>query len=295
MNLNNAKQMLGNASLIFKKHSPELLIAGGVIGFIGTTIVACKATMQLEDTMVDVKTDIQKVKAEEDNPEVDYKKELTMAYCKGGLKVLRLYAPAIALGTASISAVLGGHSILRKRNIAISAAYAAVEDGFSKYRERVISEFGEEVDRRMKFGGNVEEVEVTEVDEKTGKEKKKKVKGENIQRADCSDYAKFFDEGSIHWTKDADSNLFFLRKAERFANETLQAKGHIFLNEVYDMLDIPRTKAGAVVGWKLGNGDDYVDFGLYNSEKERVRRFVNGEEAVILLDFNVDGVIYDLI
>ena len=61
------------------------------------------------------------------------------------------------------------------------------------------------------------------------------------------------------------------------------------------MLGIPRSQAGAVVGWVLGEGDDYIDFGMFDGNNMATRDFVNGYERSILLDFNVDGVIYDLI
>jgi hypothetical protein len=54
-----------------------------------------------------------------------------------------------------------------------------------------------------------------------------------------------------------------------------------------------RTSAGFVVGWVLdGNGDGYIDFGL---SEARSSRFMNAEERSVILDFNVDGVVYDLI
>lgn len=291
MNFNTIKNMAGNAQLIFKKHSPELLIFGGIAGMIGATVLACKETKKLDETVQKGKNEIEKVKETPDSE--NYKRDLTFAYIHHAGRVIKLYSPAIVVGSASISMVLGGHSILRKRNIAMAAAYSAIDEGFKKYRERVVDEFGEEVDRRMRFGGKEEEVEIVETDDK-GKEKKKKVKG--VTYSDCSDYARFFDEGSIKWTKNADANLFTLKQLERYANECLQARGHLFLNEVYDMLDIPRTRAGSVVGWILGDGyQNYVSFGIYDINDEAKRRFVNGLEERILLDFNVDGMIYDKI
>ena len=91
----------------------------------------------------------------------------------------------------------------------------------------------------------------------------------------------------------------FLKDQQRYANDILKSKGHLFLNEVYDMLSIPRTKAGQVVGWiydeKHPVGDNFVDFGIYDIYNERARDFVNGYERTILLDFNVDGNILDMI
>ena len=112
-------------------------------------------------------------------------------------------------------------------------------------------------------------------------------------------YAKFFDDGCTGWTKDPEYNLMFLKDQQRYANDLLQSKGHLFLNEVYDMLGIPRTKAGQAVGWiydeKNPVGDNFVDFGMYDMYNEKARDFVNGYERTILLDFNVDGNILDMI
>lgn len=107
-------------------------------------------------------------------------------------------------------------------------------------------------------------------------------------------YAAWFDETCVAWTRDAESNKFFLLRQQEYANEKLKAKGHLFLNEVYDMLGMPRTKAGQVVGWIYDPentiGDNYVDFGLLDA---RNSEFVNGYERSVLLDFNPDGDILD--
>lgn len=117
-----------------------------------------------------------------------------------------------------------------------------------------------------------------------------------IEGQSCSQYARFFDDGCTGWSRDPEYNLMFLRCQEQHANERLKTKGHLFLNEVYDSLGIPRTKAGQMVGWiyDSNNGDNYVDFGIFNGS-ENSRAFVNGRERSILLDFNVDGDIWNLI
>ena len=65
------------------------------------------------------------------------------------------------------------------------------------------------------------------------------------------------------------------------------------------MLGARRTKAGAQVGWVYDEnnvvGDNYVDFGIFDTRRSKARDFVNGYEKVIVLDFNVDGYILDLI
>lgn len=111
-------------------------------------------------------------------------------------------------------------------------------------------------------------------------------------------YARFFDESCSNWYKDAEYNLMFLRQKQEYATAKLKNNGYLFLNDVYDMLGLPRSKVGQMVGWiyDIDNpdhvGDNYVDFGIYDVKS---RQFVNGFENIILLDFNVDGMILDKI
>lgn len=285
-----------------KKYSPEILVGAGIVGVVGSTIMACKATTKLDEVLEEPKDKIEKIHELMENPhlvtegkeytEEDGKKDLTIMYTQSALKVAKLYAPAVVLGTVSIAAIVSGHHILRKRNFALAAAYATIDKGFKEYRERVIERFGEELDKELKYNIKAKEIEETVVNEDgTETTVKKTVNVANL--SEYSDYAKFFDDGCNGWTKDPEFNLMFLKDQQRFANDLLKSKGHLFLNEVYDMLGIPRTQAGQIVGWiydeKHPIGDNEVDFGIYNVYNEANRNFVNGYERTILLDFNVDG------
>lgn len=112
----------------------------------------------------------------------------------------------------------------------------------------------------------------------------------------ASMYGRFFDYRSLRWFKDPITNRRTLRVIQDHANDILKARGYIFLNEVYDLLDIPKTPIGQVVGWTYnkGNplGDNYVDFDVFNS---RNSDFINGITPDVMLDFNVDGIILDYI
>lgn len=297
---------LNRAALKIRKHSPEILVASGIVGVVTSTVMACKATTKIDEVLTESKEHVEMTKKYvEDNgftekyTENDYKKDLTIMYTQRGMKLVKLYAPAVILGTVSITAILAGHNILRKRNVALAAAYATVDKGFKEYRGRVIERFGEELDRELKYNIKSKDIEEVKVNEETGKEEISK-KTVNVADPNAySDYARFFDDGCTGWTKDPEYNLMFLKDQQRYANDRLQSKGSLFLNEVYDMLGIPRTKAGACVGWiydeKNPVGDNFVDFGIYDMYNERKRDFVNGYERTILLDFNVDGNILDLI
>lgn len=295
---------LNKAGFQLKKHSPEILIVTGVAGAVTSAVMACKATTKLNDILEESKEQVDKIHEAIEHPEnlpeeyteEDGKKDLTIVYTQTAVKLLKLYGPSIVLGGLSITAILTSNNIMRKRNIAIAAAYTAVDKSFKDYRGRVVERFGKDLDRELRYNIKKEEVEETIVDEKTGKEKtvKKTIDVAN----DVSEFAKFFDDGCTGWTKDPELNLAFLLKQQAFADDKLKANGYLYLNEVYDMLGIPRTKAGQIVGWiydeKNPIGDNYVDFGIFDSNKVKNRDFVNGYERTILLDFNVDGNILNL-
>lgn len=236
--------------------------------------------------------------SEEEYSEEDSKKDLAIIYVQSGLKLAKAYAPAVILGAVSIVSILASNDILRKRNVALAAAYTAIDRGFKDYRNRVIERFGEEVDRELKYNIKAKKITETVIDE-DGKEKKVKETVDVVEGIEgYSDYARFFDDGCEGWVKDSEYNLMFLRSRQNYANDLLVSRGYLFLNDVYDMLGIPRTKAGQVVGWIYDpdnneKGDNYVDFGIYNLHRQVNRDFVNGYEKAILLDFNVDGYILD--
>ena len=285
-----------------KKHSPEILVTAGVVGTVATTVMACKATTKAGDILDEFNSnmdDINKVveMGKEEYTEDVMKKDIAIVYIQTGVKFAKLYAPSVALGALSITSILAGHNILRKRNVALAAAYATIDKSFKEYRGRVVERFGKELDHELRYNIKAKEFEEVQTDDK-GKEKVVKNTVQVSELNEISDYAKFFDEGCNGWTKDPEANLLFLKKQQTYANNRLKANGYLFLNEVYEMLGIPRTKAGQVVGWiydeKNPVGDNYVDFGIYDTNKNSNwananKDFVNGYERSILLDFNVDG------
>ena len=286
------------------KHSPEILAGVGVVGVIASTVMACKATTKLSYILEESKDQLDQIKTVAVDPayadkysEDDAKKDTTITYVQTGVKVAKLYAPSVILCAGSLGCLLASNNILKKRNAALSAAYMTVDKSFKEYRKRVADRFGEEVEKEIRY--NIKAKEVTAVDE-NGNEVTETVKimdGTDDPNT-YSDYARFFDESCAAWQNDAEYNLTFLKAQQQYANDLLKSRGRLFLNEVYRMLGIDETKAGQVVGWVYNpdnpTGDNFVDFGIYNMQRERVRAFVNGYEPNILLDFNVDGVIWDL-
>lgn len=283
-------RQIARNSLHLQKASPELLLGAGIVGLVGSTVLACRATLKMDEVVTNakVKMDMAKSLQHDDYSEKDRSRDISLIYFQSGVKIVRLYAPAIIVGGLSIYALTSSHRILTRRNMALTAAYGALEKGFNEYRARVVEKYGEEEDRNLRYGTMQVQIE----DPETGKTK-------TVTRVDPNDpsiYARFFDEMSSSWNRDPEYNMIFLKCQQNYANDLLRSRGHVFLNEVYDMVGVPRSKAGAVVGWLLsknGETDNFIDFGVFEGRTDVARDFVNGVEGAILLDFNVDGVIWD--
>lgn len=276
--------------LTVKRNSPHIFFAGGVAGVVGSAFLACRATLKLEEKLDGIKTEMDAVTPVTTPvegggyvPDQEQIKAFGQVCIKSGVVLGRLYGPAVVLGGVSIAALTGSHIQLTKRNTALTVTLAAITKAYDEYRVRVQQVVGKEAELDIYRDVKVESVMVD------GKKKAVKV----VNGTEYSPYARFFDETSREWVKDAEMNLYFLQCQQTYANHQLRARGHIFLNEVYDSLGMERSAAGQVVGWVInGEGDGYVDFGIYEA---RSNRFVNNLEPRIILDFNVDGPVHHLL
>lgn len=286
------------AVMKLKKHSPEILVVAGIAGTVVSAVLACKASTKVAEILDETKGTLDTIhdgmetgaiNGQEYTTE-DGKKDTVVVYAQTGMKLAKLYGPAIILGTLSITSILASNNILRKRNVALGAAYAAIDKSFKEYRGRIIERFGEQVDTELKYGIKAKKFEEIEVDPETGKEKKVKktvmIADPNLQ----SDYAVYFDSKSRNYETNPDYNRMFLKAQQAFANDKLQTRGHLFLNEVLDDLDLPRTPAGQIVGWTKDGPDGYVNFRIVEVERETED---GRHEPALLLDFNVEGNIWE--
>lgn len=291
---NTARQVLK-----VQKNAPNLLFGAGIVGVVGTAVLASKATLELEAVFDehDEKLAQRATLIRENHPKYTadkQQKDLVLVHTKTAMKIAKLYAPAVIVGAGSIACLAGSHNMLIKRNASLTAAYVALDKGFKQYRARVVEEFGEEKDKEFRYG--TEEVVVRDDSGKIVATKKgfDSANGHSI-------YAKLFGPDNDNWNNQPEYNLIFLRAQQNYLNDRLRAKGHVFLNEVYDNLGLERTPAGQIVGWvwrKDGDngGDNFIDFGVWSDDAcERLSDFVVGREEALLLDFNVDGPVFELI
>lgn len=293
---------VASQALLAKKHSPTILFGAGVASMVGSTVLACRATLKLETTLDKIENE----KKNHDNakhaadsgdtdqsyPDREYKRDIAIISVRGVGRIAKLYAPSIILGGVGVVCLTKSHQILKERNTALAAAYVAVDKAFGAYRERVVARYGDEVDRELRHGSEQTDL----IDEETGESRTVTA----VAPGEPSGYARYFDSENRNWNNPPFErhNWLFLRTQQNWANDMLHARGHLFLNEVYSMLGLSHTSAGSVVGWvykrENDRGDNYVDFGCWDQE-ERPLDFANGMDGSILLDFNVDGLVWDQI
>lgn len=321
------RTVAGQATLA-KKNAPTLLFGAGVVSMVGSTVLACNATLKVESVLkeidqnmekahqakikveakdkamahnatasVDDQVDLGDVPAHVTYTDREMKQDIVIIYVRGAAKIIKLYAPAVILGGVGVACLTRSHQILKERNTALAAAYFAVNQAFEVYRERVVEKYGEETDREFRYG--VEEITI--IDEDTGKT----LDTVRVDPGEPSGYARWFDDTNPNWSPPNQMayNWIFLRNQQNWANDMLRSRGHLFLNEAYSLCGLSHTSAGAIVGWVWDprndkhDGDNLADFGCWDDDGRGYQFFegINGREGAILLDFNVDGPIWDLI
>jgi len=284
MNLNAQviTQPIFRSALLMQKHAPTVAFVGGMVGVVTSTVLACRATLKLSEELPTMQDELDDVRALNANGE--HRKDVAHIYVKNTMIVVQLYAPAVIIGMASVTALTGSHVALSRRNAGLTAGYAALSTAYDEYRDRVRGELGEEREKDIYRG-----IQTKVIKDENGKDKEIKVADPN----GLSPYSVFFDERSSEWSPNAEMNRLFIQCQQDYHNHILRARGHVFLNEVYVALGLPHTSAGSVVGWVIGEkGDNYIDFGMFDVSNSL---FINGQAHTALLDFNVDGVIYDKI
>jgi hypothetical protein len=289
---------------MLNKHSPTILFGAGMVGFGATVVMSSRATLKVEAILEAARTDLANIEALVNDPEISEKydysptdatKDRIIVHTTRVKALVKLYAPSVAVGAVTVLCLTRSHAILMQRNMALTAAYASFDKMFKAYRKRVSDLVGVEKERDLLYDAKPVMEEI--VDPQTGEADLLPTNFKMVGDRAYSPYARFFDEFSPEWERRPDYNHIFLNAQQNYFNDVLRTRGHVFLNEVYDALGIPRTPQGSVVGWlkNAPDGDGYIDFGIYDNDNPRARDFVNGREGSILLDFNVDGLIYDKI
>lgn len=280
---------VAHQTLMLKKNSPHIFFGAGIVGAVGATVLACRATLKLEETLDEIKVDVEKVKVAYEAQTITTQEKNRLMVLKAGrgmVKIGRLYGPSILLGAASVAALSNSHATLARRNSALTGGLAMASQAFEEYRERVRTEIGDEKERDVYYGITHEEQTID------GKKRIVPVRGpEGLTR-----FAVVIDANSGVWERYPDLTLQRIKAAEAYIQQRVDNFGFAFLNDAYQALGIEDTSDGAIFGWvknKPNEPTTYVDFGLdsYPTNSD----FLMGNDTTCVLDFNVSGVMYHLV
>lgn len=284
------------AGLKLSKHSPHILFGAGIVGVAASGILASRATLKLEYVLDEHQAMSNKIADAFETADSygvkERRHDLALLYTRTTVEITKLYGPALVVGGLAVAALTGSHRILTKRNAALTAAYAAVDKGFKEYRSRVVEDQGAEKDLEYYKGLKTESVTETSEDGKSVTVTEKTVVTAG------SPYGVLFHSGNPNWEDRPELNYLFIRGVQNYANDKFKAQGFLFLSDVLDELGFEQTKASRIVGWHKNskNGDNYVDFGVFENVNDlRVWEYLTGREGELRLDFNVDGVVHDLL
>lgn len=281
-----------------RKHSPTILVVAGVVGFGATVVMAVKSSRKAEVVINEHKAqraqigDVPKKGEVANDVRKEKQVEVLELYYNTGFELTKVYGPTLIVGMLSAASILYGHKILHGRHVATMAAYSGLFEQFTAYRGRVQQTLGEKAERDIYNGAHGEYVE--DPDHK-GEYKLQPVFADGNPSASATQ--PWFDEHNAYYSKDPEVSKMWLTGVQAHMNQLFNIRGHLFLNEVLDALNMPRCAEGQQLGWVLGagTGDDFVDFGFLTDDTPHTLAFRNGEADTVRLNFNVDGIVWDLI
>lgn len=266
-----------------QKKAPQILVGSGIALGIGGAIGIGIQSTKLEAVIDEITVLVNEKKARATaQPSKENERELRKAYIYGAWRVTKLYGiPALLLAGSGTCTLVGFH-IISSRLATLNGVYMATQAAFESYRQRVSKAIGEDKEQKIFYG--LEKQQIETVDE-NGKKTKSTITTSTVDPKDITPFARYFGESNRFWKKDVEYNKAWLGLQENLCNQMLRARGRLFLNEVYDMLGLPHTKAGQRFGWvysRDANNPKYVSFGISDVIDPDPKKG-------ILLMFNVQG------
>lgn len=298
-----------------KFRSPELLIGAGVVGLVGAAVVAVRRGVRWHNAakgnlLLDLET-IEKAKASPEYSREDKVRDYATAIGRGVWSFTQIYGPSVAVGAASVVSILAGTGILKGRLAAMTSAAATAQAALDRYRSRVREKLGEDADYEFAYEVSAKKAKIKHEDGTKESLVTYHLVPSSGEWMAASPYSRLWDENAMEWCANRDIQFLTLRSLENHFNQELNARGVVFLNDVYKALGLPMSKDAALVGWikdyekpkmaklaaELGRvpGDGVISFGVFENESPSARAYLAGDDDRVVLDFNVDGVIYDLI
>ena len=198
-----------------KENGASILSGLGVVGVVGTAVLAAKATPKALDILEEKE---------------EYKKEHyghPLTKFEKALAVLPAYIPAILMGTATGACILGANHINQNKQAALMAAYMCLDSEYKAYQQKTKDIFGEEGEKKIR-----EELE--------------KDRFMHKEFGDVSEKKLFYDEFSDRYFE---MSIYELQHAIYEVNKMYNYLGEINLNHFYEFLNLKPIDLGKTLGW----------------------------------------------
>lgn len=279
-----------------RKVGPEIGTVAGMAGIAVSAIYLYKAVNESKDILAKVKEEVKKLEDEGAD-----EKDIKAVKIAGGVAVAKKVAIPAGLAVASSATVLGIHHEMRKENRRLSEVITQTSLAYNALKNELREQLGDEQADELIYGvRKPDKKEIKEIEENSPRkdeitdEERKSYRISDGEEITPSPYAVFFDETCNNYSDDPEYNKNTLILLQAQLNERLKRVGYVYLNEVYEKLGVEKTEAGHVMGWRYAphdpnhEGDNQIDFNMWDIRSRANRRFINGYEPVVLLDFNID-------
>lgn len=224
-------------------HASQILTGMGIVGLVGTTVLAVKDTPRVLDSIDDRKCEL----------EVDKLEPLELVKT-----TWRLYLRSAILGVFSISCIIGAYNIHARKSAAIAAACTLSENAFRTYTAQALEVVGE-----------AKEAEIRQAVAR--KRLKDDPITENTIIVNDSGETLCYDAVSGRYFK---SDMQALEKAENALNRRLMNETYMSLNDYYYELGLDSVSIGDIIGWNVDDGNIDFKYGSVLDSRGRPCLFV---------------------
>ena len=207
-----------------KKHTSLILSLVGIAGLVATSVLSAKAAVKTNDIL----------------RQAEQEKGVPLTKSETIKTAVPVYLPAILMGTATATCILGIHILDRRQQASLISAYSILENYHKEYRKKVIEFHGEEADRKIQDAILRDRCDV------------------------CLNHLDVPDNKLIFYESISGESITAYEKeimdAEYHLNRNFVLRGYASLNEFYKFLGLPETEDGDRLGWSCSYGYSWIDF-----------------------------------
>lgn len=220
MNING---LLKQGGQMLKANAPEILTAVGITGVAATAYLAARGAIKATH------------KTESDAPFKTLDRKGKIERIK---KVAPCYAPAVAAGAVTITAITCSHKVSTQRIAMATTAASLATQQLTDYRAKVVEQLGKKKDEAVRAGVAQDKVD-------------KSVEKNGVPLIVGTGVALCFEE---HTGRTFQCDMETLRKVENTINRQILSQRWVTLNDLYYEIGLRPTTTSGDWGWDQSGG-----------------------------------------